>query len=142
MKRRKLRKRYSLLAASLLLAIFMVAGVLFMQDDQEGTIDGIVRSLDDEPLSGVIVLLRSPALPLPDFEAITDATGRFCFTSLPSGVYELIFLMKGTEKNVYEGIVIQEGKTYSAVFHLGIDSGANTFIGSAGIKHDIAKYRP
>lgn len=87
----------------------MMAGFGFSQVDQTGSISGVVRTPEGDTLRGVIVLLRSPSLDLPELEAITNASGLYGFPCLSPGTYELTFILKGLQQIVRKGIVVSEG---------------------------------
>lgn len=91
------------------LAFLVLPAVIFPQDGQTGLITGVVRTPDGEPLSGVIVLLKGPALIIPDIEAVSNKAGVYNFSALSPGTYELSFIIKGLEKVVRKGIVVTAG---------------------------------
>ena len=96
----------------------VMAGFAISQQSQPGTISGIVRTPEGDTLRGVIVLLRSPALDLPELEAITNASGLYGFPCLPAGTYELTFIFKGLQQIVRNGIVVPEGGAVSLDMNL------------------------
>jgi hypothetical protein len=91
----------------------MLSGLIFSHVGKMGSINGIVMTPEGDPLPGVIVLLRSPALILPELEAVSDESGVYRFPSLSPGVYELSFIIKGLESHVRKGIIVLSGKTVS-----------------------------
>jgi hypothetical protein len=102
-----MKRLFQILALVVLLAPSMV----YSQAGQTGSITGIVRTPEGEPLSGVIVLLKGPALVIPEIEAVSNERGIYRFSYLSPGVYELTFLVQGLEKAVQGEIVVSAGKT-------------------------------
>lgn len=92
-----------------LIMALMIAGFTFSKADKTGTIRGIVRNTNGEPLPGVIVLLKSPVLILPEIEAVTDTLGMYRFPFLSPGNYELMFILHGFQQIVRSGIVVTAG---------------------------------
>ncbi len=103
-----------------ILAGLMAAGFVFSrtQAGMTGSIGGIVRTPEGDALPGVIVLLKSPALVLPEIEAVTNAAGMYRFVSLSPGMYELIFILEGLQQVVRKGIIISAGRAISLDIHL------------------------
>jgi hypothetical protein len=98
--------------------VFVIAGLLtagfaFSQAAKTGSISGFVKAPGGNALSGVIVLLRSPALDLPEIEAVTTASGMYGFALLPPGIYELTFIFSGLKHVEQGGIVISAGESVS-----------------------------
>jgi hypothetical protein len=91
--------------------LLFLSGFVFSQTGRTGSINGTVRTAEGDPLSGVIVLLKSPALVIPEIEMITSDAGMFRFPSLSPGVYEITCIRDGLEKMVCRGIVVKAGKT-------------------------------
>lgn len=101
-----------------LLAALILAGLVFSQAGLTGSINGVVKTPEGAPFPGVIVLLRSPALVIPEVEAVSNQAGVFRFPGLSPGVYELSFIVRGLETYVRKGIVVSAGKTVSLDFDL------------------------
>lgn len=101
-----------------LLTGLLIAGISFSQVNQTCTISGIVRTPEGNPLPSVIVLLRSPALDLPEIEAFTNASGMFGFPCLSPGTYELTFIFAGLQHVKKSGIVVTAGETVSLDMNL------------------------
>ncbi len=95
------------------LVFSLVTAVIYPRTVQTGSLTGVVRMPDGEPLAGVIVLLKGPALIIPEIEAVSNKAGVYSFAALSPGTYELSFLIKGLEKVVRKGIVITAGGTVS-----------------------------
>jgi hypothetical protein len=91
------------------LVFLVLPAMVYTHDGQTGSITGVVRAPDGEPLAGVIVLLKGPALIIPDIDAVSNKAGVYHFSALSPGTYELSFLIKGLEKVVYKGIEVSAG---------------------------------
>jgi len=91
------------------LVFLVLPAMVYPQDSQTGSITGVVRTPDGEPLAGVIVLLKGPALIIPDIEAVSNKAGVYHFSALSLGTYELSFLIKGWERIVRRGIEVSAG---------------------------------
>ena len=83
-----------------------LAGFAFSQSGQIGSISGIVKTPEGDSLPGVIVLLKSPSIFLPEIEDITNATGMYRFQDLSPGIYELTFILEGFQKIVKKDVVV------------------------------------
>jgi hypothetical protein len=92
------------------LALIVLPAMVYPQDVQTGSITGVVRTPDGEPLAGVIVLLKGSALMIPDIDAVSNKAGVYHFASLPPGIYELSILIKGLETMVLKGIEVSAGE--------------------------------
>jgi hypothetical protein len=90
-----------------------LSGFAFSKPGQNGSINGIVKTPEGDSLPGVIVLLKSPSLILPEIEDVTNAAGMYRFIDLPPGVYELTFILAGFQKIVKKDIKISPGTTVS-----------------------------
>ena len=95
------------------IAGLMIAGFAFSQASQTCTISGVVRTPEGNAFPGVIVLLRSPALVLPEIEAVTNASGMYGFPCLSPGTYELTFIFAGLQHVEQKGIVVSAGGSVS-----------------------------
>lgn len=84
----------------------LIVGVVYSRERQTGTISGVVRTPEGDPLPSVIVLLKSPALDLPEIEAVTNASGMYGFPCLPPGTYELTFIFSGLQHVKQSGVVV------------------------------------
>ena len=92
---------------------FWLAGFSFSRSEQAGSINGVVKTPEGDSLPGVIVLLKSPSLILPEVEDITNAAGMYRFQNLSPGIYELTFILEGFRKIVRKNIDIFAGVTVS-----------------------------
>jgi len=98
---------------SFFIAGLMITGFAFSQASQTCTISGIVRTPEGDTLPGIIVLLKSPTLDLPEIEAVTNASGMYGFPCLSQGTYELTFIFAGLQHVVQSGIVVSAGESIS-----------------------------
>jgi Carboxypeptidase regulatory-like domain len=79
----------------LVLALVLAAASgAFAQGSQSGTLSGTVLSSDRQPLPGVTVNIKSPAL-LGARTAVTDVNGGFIFKALPPGTYKVTYDLAG-----------------------------------------------
>jgi hypothetical protein len=106
----------------------VMAGLAFSLPAQTGTISGVVRTPEGDTLRGVIVLLKSPALDLPELEAITNASGMYGFPCLPTGTYEVTFILKGLQQIVRKGIVVSAGGAVSLDMDLPLRAPEETIV--------------
>jgi hypothetical protein len=84
------------------LMVLVTAASAFAQGTQTATLSGTVLSSDKQPLPGVTVTVKSPAL-LGVRTAVTDANGGYIFKALPPGQYKVTYNMSGftsVEKSV------------------------------------------
>jgi hypothetical protein len=65
-------------------------------------ISGFVTGKDSQPLAGATVTLSETAHPRPSAETTTDAQGRFNFTGLPDGRFELVAARRGYVRSAYD----------------------------------------
>jgi hypothetical protein len=94
-------------------AALILSGLVFSRAGLTGSINGVVKTPEGAPFPGVIVLLRSPALIVPEVEAVSNQFGVYRFPGLSPGVYELSFIVRGLETYERKGIVVSAGKTVS-----------------------------
>jgi hypothetical protein len=92
---------------------FWLVGFDFSRSGQAGSINGVVKTPEGDSLPGVIVLLKSPSLILPEVEDVTNAAGMYRFQDLSPGIYELTFILEGFRKIVRKNIDISAGVTVS-----------------------------
>jgi len=92
------------------LLIVLSAGILEAQR-LTGIIRGTVTDEGGEPLPGVTIEVKSPALIGGAQTALTPATGVFLFPALPPGKYSVNFSMPGFQSVLRENIVVSVGKT-------------------------------
>ncbi len=95
----------------LTISILFLLGISFSQITQTGTLNGRVTDTEGNPLPGVAVTTKSPALILPQMTATTNESGYFRFPALPPGDYTVTFEISGFKTLVREGIKINVGVT-------------------------------
>jgi hypothetical protein len=81
------------------------------QLNQTGTLDGAVRDSQGQPLPGVSVTIKSPAIILPQMATITNEQGLYRLLSLPPGLYEITFTLDGMNTLVRKDVKISVGQT-------------------------------
>src|SRR4029453_12545391 len=85
-----------------MLVVLASAATAFAQGTQTATLSGSVLSSDKQPLPGVTVSVKSPAL-LGVRAAVTDTNGGYIFKARPPGQYKVTYEMSGftaVEKSV------------------------------------------
>lgn len=95
--------------------IFFVSMLLFVsvgfgQKGQTGAINGVVADQDDVALPGLTVVLKSPAMVLPQMTTVTNASGIYRFPGLNPGIYEITFALEGMNTIVRRGIEVNTNK--------------------------------
>jgi hypothetical protein len=81
------------------------------QTGQTGAIKGTVTDPDGVTLPGITVILKSPALVLPQLTTVTNANGLYRFPMLAPGSYEITFMLEGMNTLVRQGIIVRLGAT-------------------------------
>ncbi|MGB8953508.1 MAG: TonB-dependent receptor [Candidatus Aminicenantales bacterium] len=98
-------------ACLFLLSALMVAAIGSAQLSQTGNLNGTVLGQDGQPLPGVIVTIKSPAMILPQMDMITADSGLFRFPALSPGEYQVTFKLEGFKTLVRDRIKIGVGVT-------------------------------
>ncbi|MBP6059619.1 MAG: TonB-dependent receptor [Candidatus Saccharicenans sp.] len=96
---------------SLAILLILISFPAIAQVTQTGTLDGTVYDQEKQPLPGVTVSIKSPALILPSMEMVTTEHGRYRFPALPPGTYSITFKLQGFKTLVREGIIVNVGVT-------------------------------
>jgi hypothetical protein len=91
--------------------LFTLGAAVLEAQRLTGTIRGTVTDEGGEPLPGVTIEVKSPALIGGTQTAMTPASGTFLFPALPPGKYTANFKMPGFQSVVRENIVVSVGKT-------------------------------
>ncbi len=102
------------------LVFLIVPALVYPQAGQTGSITGVVRTPDGDPLAGVILLLKGPALIIPEIEAVSNKAGVYNFFALSPGIYELSFIVKGWESVARKGITISAGDAVTLDINLNL----------------------
>ena len=76
-----------------------------------GSLTGTVKDGGGLILPGVGVTIKSPALILPELNAVTNHQGIYRFPSLPPGQYEITFALDGMASLIRQEIIITAGQT-------------------------------
>src|SRR4030042_2889931 len=91
--------------------MFLLAGTALEAQRVAGIIRGTVTDEGGEPLPGVSIEVKSPALIGGVQTALTPASGTFLFPALPPGKYSVNFTMPGFQSVLRERIVVSVGKS-------------------------------
>jgi outer membrane biosynthesis protein TonB len=78
------------------------------QSGATGALTGTVVH-SNELLPGTTVTITSPAIPTGPRSTVTDAQGRYRFTQLPPGSYEVAFSLTGFRRLIVEGVAVPAG---------------------------------
>lgn len=87
-------------------SLLFLASVCFGQIGTTGAINGTVSDPDGVALPGITVILKSPALVLPQLTTVTNASGVYRFLGLAPGTYEVSFMLEGMNTLVRKGIIV------------------------------------
>jgi hypothetical protein len=115
-RRRAMRKQCLIFC----LVFLIFPALVYPQAGQTGSVTGVIRTPDGDPLAGVIVLIKGPALIIPEIESVSNKAGVYSFFALSPGTYELSFIVKGFEKVVRKGIAISAGDAISLDINLSL----------------------
>lgn len=91
--------------------MLIIASVGFGQSAQTGAINGTVTDQEGTALPGITVILKSPALVVPQMTTVSNNVGVYRFPALPPGIYELTFMLEGMNTIVRKDLVVNLGKT-------------------------------
>jgi hypothetical protein len=106
-----MKKSQAFLFLVLFGVLFTLGAAVLEAQRLTGIIRGTVTDEGGEPLPGVSIEVRSPALIGGIQTALTPASGTFLFPALPPGKYTVNFKMPGFQSIVRENIVVSVGKT-------------------------------
>jgi len=104
------------------LALIFAVTLAYGQLNQTGMINGVVTSADGTPLPGVTVIIKSPALVLPQMTTISTENGRYRFPGLAPGTYEVSFALEGMGTVVNKGVKVSVGVTTTVDAELALES--------------------
>jgi hypothetical protein len=95
-----------------IVSLFLIVSVCFGQAGQTGKITGTVTGPGGEELPGVTVILKSPALILPQMTTVTNDRGVYRFHGLNPGTYQITFMLEGMmDTIVRDGIIVNVNAT-------------------------------
>jgi len=92
-------------------AMLIIAAVGFGQSVQTGAISGTVTDQEGTALPGITVILKSPALVVPQMTTVSNNAGVYRFPALPPGIYEVTFMLENMNTIVRKDIVVNLGKS-------------------------------
>lgn len=93
-------------------SLLFIVSVCFGQTGQTGKITGTVTDPDGVALPGVTVILKSPALILPQMTTVTNDLGIYRFLNLNPGTYQLTFMLEGMMDTVVrDGVIVSVNAT-------------------------------
>jgi hypothetical protein len=81
------------------------------QLNQTGTLVGTVSDAQGQPLPGVTITIKSPAIILPEMGALSNEKGIYRFLSLPPGLYEITFSLPGMNTLIRKDVKVSVGQT-------------------------------
>jgi len=123
-----------IMSALIVLAIAAVfPSAMTAQMNQTGTLVGTISDNQNQPLPGVAVTIKSPAIILPQMGAITNDKGLYRYLSLPPGFYEITFSLQGMQTVVRKDVKVSVGQvtTIDAVLEQASLSESVTVVGQA-----------
>ena len=92
--------------AAVVTLVAAVAAAAVAAAGQAAVIEGVVRDATGLVLPGVTVEARAAAAAAPAATGVTDGAGRFTLAGLPSGTYDVTFVLPGFETAVRRGVVV------------------------------------
>jgi len=95
----------------LFVAVLALSLSVSSQIIQTGTLHSTVRDKDREPLPGVAVTIKSPALMTARLSKVTSEKGEVRFSALSPGLYTVTFELAGFKTLVRDGVQISVGQT-------------------------------
>jgi len=93
-------------------ALFLVS-LSSAQTIPTGKLNGTVSETGGLALPGANVIIKSPALILPQMATVTNEKGQYRFSALPSGTYTVTVEIPGMKTLVREGIIVEAGRVTS-----------------------------
>jgi hypothetical protein len=97
--------------STFLVSMLLIVSVCFGQSSQTGALNGTVTDSDGQALPGITIVLKSPALVVPEMTTVSNANGVYRMPALPPGIYEVTFMLEGMNTLVNKDIVVSLGKT-------------------------------
>ena len=95
----------------LFLVLTVCAGTAFSQSQTTGNIAGRAQDSSGALIPGVEVTVSSPAMIGGARQTVTDETGAYRFTLLPTGTYRVSFALPGFKTLNIDGVVVSPNAT-------------------------------
>jgi hypothetical protein len=109
-------------------AMLIIAAVSFGQSVQTGAINGKVTDQEGTVLPGITIILKSPALVVPQMTTVSNNAGVYRFPALPPGIYEVTFMLEGMNTIVRKDIVVNLGKSAEVDVSMALKTQEETII--------------
>ncbi len=93
------------------MVVLLLAPFAWAQMQQTGSLSGTVKDAEGVPIPGFEVVIKSPALILPQLTAVTNENGVYRFPTLAPGFYEVTFQLEGFKTIVRREIRVLVGQT-------------------------------
>jgi len=106
-----MKKPQALLFLVFFAFLFALSSPVLEAQRLTGIVRGMVMDEGGEPLPGVSVEIKSPALIGGAQTALTTPSGTFLFPALPPGKYTVLFKMPGFQSVERENVVVSVGKS-------------------------------
>jgi TonB dependent receptor/Carboxypeptidase regulatory-like domain len=104
-------RRFSKLTAVALCFAVLITFRAFAQDRNSGAIAGYIEDEQRNPLSGTKITISSAALIGGYRDVASDRQGRFRFSGLPAGAYQMTAVLAGYKTVVLQKILVSVGMT-------------------------------
>jgi hypothetical protein len=108
--------QFALRATFLALLLVAATATGHAQAPATGTLSGTIVDSSNQALPGTTVTVTSPVIPTGRRSTVADEQGRYQFTQLPPGSYEVTFALQGFEQMVVGSVAIPAGA------HMGLTS--------------------
>ncbi len=109
-------------------AMLIIAAVSFGQSVQTGAINGKVTDQEGTVLPGITIILKSPALVVPQMTTVSNNAGVYRFPALPPGIYEVTFMLEGMNTIIRKDIVVNLGKSAEVDVSMALKTQEETII--------------
>ena len=98
-------------------ALLLAYAALAPAQSATGSVQGVIRSQGQKPLAGALVLLRNIDT-RGTFTQLTAPAGKFSFSGLPAGTYEVVVSSPGMKFEKGARVVVVAGRTTLAKFKM------------------------
>ncbi|MCX6581742.1 MAG: TonB-dependent receptor [Candidatus Aminicenantes bacterium] len=109
-------------------AMLIIVAVGFGQSVQTGAISGTVTDQEGTALPGITVILKSPALVVPQMTTVSNNAGVYRYPALPPGIYEVTFMLEGMNTIVRKDVVVNLGKSVEVDVSMALKTQEETVI--------------